>query len=93
MVVAATLTGVLVLGGAGFAAAAYLSGGGPQPQDVLPVDTIGFVSARPGPAAGQKIALMSLLEKFPALDMEGDGDFRGQLLEPLLDEARPGLRG
>ena len=82
-----------MLGGAGFAAASYLSGGGPQPQDVLPVDTIGFVALDLDPAAGQKIALMSLMEKFPALDMEGDGDFRGQLLEPLLGEARPGLCG
>lgn len=84
-VVAATVAGVLVLGGAGAAVAAYLSGGGTQPEDVLPVDTLGFVAIDLDPAAGQKMALMSLLAKFPGLDTEGDGDIRGQLMEPLLD--------
>ena len=57
----------------------------PSPEDVLPVDTLGFVKIDLDPAAGQKMALMSLLAKFPGLDTEGDGDIRGQLMEPLLD--------
>ncbi len=57
LAVAATVTGVLVLGGAGLAVAAYLDGSGPQPQDVLPADTLGFVSVDLDPSAGQKVAL------------------------------------
>jgi hypothetical protein len=76
---------VLVLGGAGYAAASYLSGGGPQPQDVLPADTLGFVALDLDPSAGQKMALLSLMGKFPGLDTEGSGDLRGQLLQPLID--------
>ncbi len=82
--IGATVAGALVIGGAGYAVASFLSGGGPQPEDVLPSDTIAFVKLDLDPAAGQKTAAMSLLEKFPAL---GDGvddvreDLVGQLLE------------
>jgi hypothetical protein len=78
---------VLVLGGTGYAVASYLDGGGSQPEDVLPVDTLGFVKLDLDPSAGQKMALGSLLEKFPGLVGEGEGDLREQLLEPLLDES------
>ena len=43
IVVAALVAGLLVLGGSGFAFASYLAGGGTQPEDVLPADTLGFV--------------------------------------------------
>jgi hypothetical protein len=86
LAVAATLAGALVLGGTGYAVASYLSGGGSQPEDVLPADTLGFVKLDLDPSAGQKMALGSLLEKFPDVVTEGDGDLREQLLEPLLEE-------
>jgi hypothetical protein len=85
VVVAAVAVGTVLLGGAGFAAASYLSGGGTQPEDVLPGDALAFVKVDLDPSAGQKVALMSLLEKFPDVDTEGDGDIRDQLLQPLLD--------
>lgn len=83
--IAAILGGVVVLGGAGYATASYLSGGGTQPEDVLPGDVLGFVKVDLDPSAGQKVALMSLLEKFPDVDTAGDGDIRDQLLQPLLE--------
>jgi hypothetical protein len=91
LAVAATLAGALVLGGTGYAVASYLSGGGSQPEDVLPADTLGFVKLDLDPAAGQKMALGSLLEKFPDLVSEGKGDLKEQLLEPLLDESGAAL--
>jgi hypothetical protein len=91
LVIGATVTGAVVLGGVGFAAASYLSGGGAQPQDVLPADTLGFVSLDMDPAAGQKLGLLSLMDKFPDVTTEGDADFRGELLDPLLDEIAGGL--
>jgi hypothetical protein len=91
LAVAATLAGALVLGGTGYAVASYLSGGGAQPEDVLPADTLGFVKLDLDPAAGQKMALGSLLEKFPDVVPEGDGDLKEQLLEPLLAESGAAL--
>jgi hypothetical protein len=85
LVIAAAVVGALALGGGGYAVASYLSGGGTQPEDVLPADTLGFVKIDLDPAAGQKVALASLLEKFPDVSLEGDDDIRGLLLEPLLE--------
>ncbi|UOY03414.1 DUF3352 domain-containing protein [Blastococcus sp. PRF04-17] len=82
---------VLLLGGAGVAAGSWLAGGGTQPQDVLPADTLGVLSLDLDPSASQKLALMTLLDKFPDLGTEGDGDIRGHLLQPLLDETDTGL--
>jgi hypothetical protein len=91
LVVATALAGTLVLGGTGYAVASYLSGSGTQPEDVLPTDTLGFVKLDLDPSAAQKMALGSLLQKFPSLETGADGDLRGQLLDPLLDEAGTGL--
>jgi len=85
IVVAAAATGVVVFGGAGYAVASYLSGGGTQPEDVLPGDAFGLVKIDLDPSAGQKLELMSLLDKFPEIDVEGDDDVRGQLMESLLE--------
>ena len=82
--VAATVAGVLVLGGGGFAVASFLADGS-QPEDVLPGDTLGFVRIDLDPSLGQKMALMSLLEHFPEVDTETDGDLRGELMQPLLE--------
>ena len=83
---AAGFGGVLLLGGAGFAVAAYLSGGGPQPESVLPRDTIGFVKLDLDPAAGQKTAVMSLMQKFPALE-DFDDDLKGGFVDELLQQS------
>jgi hypothetical protein len=89
--VGATVAGVLALGGVGWAAAAYLGGGGPQPADVLPADTLGFVTLDLDPAVNQKAAVSSLLEKFPDLREHVGGDLRGDILSPVLDEVSADL--
>jgi hypothetical protein len=81
--IGAAAAGVVLLGGAGYAVAAYLSGGGPQPEEVLPADTIGVVKLDLDPAAGQKAAVASLMGKFPALD--GAGDIKQSAVDGLLD--------
>ena len=81
--IGAAAAGVVLLGGAGFAVAAYLSGGGAQPEEALPADTIGVVKLDLDPAAGQKAAVASLMGKFPALD--GAGDIRQSAVDGLLD--------
>ncbi|WP_100500057.1 hypothetical protein [Geodermatophilus chilensis] len=92
LVLAGAAAGAVVLGGAGYAAASYLSGGGPQPEEVLPADTLGFVKLDLDPAAGQKAAVASLLQEFPHLRTGGDdGDLRSALITPLLEDDPWGL--
>ncbi len=92
VVVAGVAAGALVLGGTGYAAASYLSGGGPQPEEVLPADTLAVAKLDLDPAAGQKAAMASLLAKFPDLGTSGDeGDLRSALVTPLLEGDSWGL--
>ena len=92
VVLAAAATGALVLGGTGYAVASYFSGGGPQPESVLPADTLAFAKLDLDPAAGQKAAVASLLERFPDLASEGgDGDLKSTLVTPLLEDDPWGL--
>ncbi len=86
LVVAGVVAGTLVIGGAGFAVAQYLSGGGAQPEEVLPRDTIAFAKLDLDPAANQKAALFSLLQKFPELG-DAEGDLKGELLDRWLQES------
>jgi hypothetical protein len=81
--IGAAAAGVVLLGGAGYAVAAYLSGGGAQPEEALPADTIGVLKLDLDPAAGQKAAVASLMGKFPSLD--GAGDIRQSAVDGLLD--------
>jgi hypothetical protein len=82
--VGATVAGAVVIGGAGYAVAAYLSGGGAQPEEVLPADTLAFVKLDLDPAMGQKTAVAALMEKFPALG-DGPDDIRQDLVDGLLE--------
>ena len=82
--VGAAVAGTLMIGGAGFAVAAYLSGGGAQPEEVLPADTVAFVKLDLDPAMGQKTAVAGLLEKFPALG-DGPDDIRQDVVDQLLE--------
>lgn len=92
LVLAGAATGALVLGGTGYAVASYLSGGGSQPEEVLPADTLAFAKLDLDPAANQKAAVASLLQQFPDLETGGDdGDLRSTLVTPLLEENPWGL--
>jgi len=64
--IAGLVGGVVVLLGAGIALSfALLSGGGAQPEDVLPRDTVAFAKVDFNPHIGQKIALVRFVTKFP----------------------------
>lgn len=61
---------VVVLGGGAFAVYKVFFSGGPQPAEALPADTLGFVSIDLNPSAGQKVAAIRTIRKFPALKKE-----------------------
>lgn len=68
--VGAGAVGLLAVVGGGAFAWTQLSGGGAQPHDVLPDDTIAYVRVDADPSAGQKIEFFRLLREVPEL-----GDF------------------
>jgi hypothetical protein len=71
---------VAVLGGGAYGVYAFLNGGGPQPADVLPSSTVALVSVDLDPSAGQKIAAIKSIRKFPilkeSLGLDADDDLR-----------------
>lgn len=81
---------VLLLAGGGFAAWRLLAGGGAQPADVLPADTLGVVSVDLDPSGGQKIEAIQTLRKFPAfreeVGLESDEDVVQALFEKLQED-------
>jgi hypothetical protein len=72
---AAALAMALVVGGA-YAAGSYLSGGGTQPEQVLPTGAFAFVKVDLDPAANQKVAVYQLSRKFPDLFSAAGGSDR-----------------
>ena len=81
---------VAVLGGGAFAAYAYLNGDGPQPAEALPASTVAVVSVDLDPSAGQKIAAIKAIRKFPALKeslgLEADDDLREYVFDKVIED-------
>jgi hypothetical protein len=75
----------LVVGGGAYAAWSVLSGGGTQPEQLLPSSTVAFVKLDLNPSAGQKIDLYRLLQKFPNTThlQSSDSDFSGWVTRQL----------
>jgi hypothetical protein len=91
VVVAAVLT--LVLGGAGYAVYRVMSGGGAQPAEAIPGNAIAYLRVDLDPSAGQKVAALRLLEKFPALEAatgitDPAEDLRRRAFEEFQDASR-----
>ncbi len=80
---------VLAMAAGSLAAWSALSGGGAQPEDVLPASTIAFAKVDLDPSAGQKIQLYNLLQKFPASSQlkDTDKDFGQWLVRRLTESA------
>lgn len=74
-----------IAGGAVYAGTA-LSGGGAQPEDVLPASALGFVKVDLDPSAGQKLAAYRLAKKFPDSGVEGEGSIKDDLLRTVLGQ-------
>jgi hypothetical protein len=64
----------------------FLVGGGPQPEDVLPASTIGFVKVDLNPSMSQKLNVLRLVERFPEVDRKDD-DLKRTVVEAMLEES------
>ena len=84
---AVAVTVVAVLGGGAYAAYSFLAGGGPQPADVLPASTVAIVSVDLDPSAGQKIAAIKSIRRFPtlkkSLGLHADDDLREYVFDKI----------
>jgi hypothetical protein len=76
--------GAVVAGG--LAVNSFLVGGGPQPEDVLPASTIGFVKVDLNPSMSQKLNVLRLMERFPEVDRKDD-DLKRTVVESMLEES------
>jgi hypothetical protein len=74
----------LILVGGAFAAYQKLDGGGTQPHDVLPDSLVAYARVDVDPSAGQKIALLKLIRKFPEAADEIGITSAGQDVRELL---------
>ena len=90
LAVGAAAVAVLGAAGAGFAAGTVVSGGGTQPEDVLPAGTVVFADVDLDPAADQKLNVARLLGRLPdvADDYGSEPDPRS-LIVKLLTEGEP----
>ncbi|HEX4190404.1 MAG TPA: DUF3352 domain-containing protein [Marmoricola sp.] len=67
IITAVAVAVVAVLGGGAYAVYTAFFGGGPQPADVLPSTTVAMMSVDLDPSAGQKIAAIRTIRRFPSL--------------------------
>ncbi len=58
----------IVLGGGAFAAYQYLNGGGPQPAEALPSDSVAYLRIDLDPSASQKVNALRLLRRVPEFE-------------------------
>ncbi|WP_248960486.1 DUF3352 domain-containing protein [Sphaerisporangium perillae] len=84
---------VALIGGGGVYAMNLLSGGGTQPEDVLPSGTMAYVRIDLDPSAGQKVALFQLAKKFSATRSAFTGDDPRKALFELLRKDSKDLAG
>lgn len=80
--------GAVAVAGSAMAFAAFLGGGGAQPEDVLPSSALAMVKLDLDPAAGQKVAVYRLAKKFPTTaDRVQDSDsVKDELLSALFED-------
>lgn len=76
--------GAVVAGG--LTVNSFLAGGGTQPEDVLPADTIGFLKVDLDPSAGQKLNVLRLMQRFPDVDRKGE-DLKRTVVESILEDS------
>ncbi len=87
----AIVGGTAAVGG-GWLAFSKLNGGGPQPESVLPADTVAFMKFDMNPSAGQKVAAVRFALRFP--DAKGKvtetSDLRKVAFDQMKDDAKLG---
>jgi hypothetical protein len=94
--IVAALAMVLVVAGGGIFAYGKLGGGGKQPADVLPGTAVGYVRVDLNPSAGQKVAALRFMMKFPSvkdnLGLTSDqDDLKQKLFEQIKKSAGDNL--
>ncbi|MFL6155751.1 MAG: DUF3352 domain-containing protein [Marmoricola sp.] len=87
VVLAVAAVVVALLAGGAFALYTVFFGGGPQPADALPASTVAIVSVDLDPSAGQKIAAIKAIRKFPALKKSLGLKTRDDLRRFIFDKA------
>lgn len=77
----------LAVAGTAIALAGFLGGGGAQPEDVLPAGALAFAKIDLDPAAGQKIAVFRLAQRFPSTGnrVQDEDGVKDQLLSALFE--------
>ncbi|ADB31969.1 hypothetical protein Kfla_2904 [Kribbella flavida DSM 17836] len=88
----AVLAVLAVIGGGGLFAYARLNGGGGQPAEVLPGTAVAYARVDLNPSAGQRVAALRYLMKFPSakerIGLTGENDdLRQKLFELIKTEA------
>lgn len=80
-----------VLSGGAYAAYSVLAGSGPRPDEALPASTVAVVSVDLDPSAGQKIAAITSIRKFPTLKenlgLDADDDLRQWIFDLVTEGA------
>jgi hypothetical protein len=91
VIAAVAVAVVAALGGGAYAAYSFLAGDGPQPADVLPASTLAVASIDLDPSAGQKIAAIKTIRRFPALKkslgLQADDDLREFIFDEVVKES------
>ena len=88
---ASTAAVVLFGAGAAYGVGHYLSGGGQQPEEVLPANAVAVVKLDLDPAFGQKKALYDLSRKLPGVKAKGVGSLKDDLLRSLFPATKTGM--
>ena len=79
---------VVVLAAGGYAAYGALSGGGTQPDTLVPANAVGIVELDLNPPAGQKLNAMRLLHRLPKDTVHvGADNYRDALLQTIFAKA------
>ncbi|HEU0130393.1 MAG TPA: DUF3352 domain-containing protein [Mycobacteriales bacterium] len=88
LVIGASAAVLAVVAGAAVYATTALSGGGRQPDELVPKSAFAYVKIDLDPAANQKLAARSFFGKFPSLKGKADGDdpVEGVLGDVLSDD-------
>ena len=81
----AIVVGTATVGG-GWMAYSKLNGGGPQPESVLPSDTVAFAKFDLNPSAGQKVAAVRFALRFP--DAKGKVTEQSDLRKVAFDQVK-----
>jgi uncharacterized protein YdbL (DUF1318 family) len=86
LIAGAAALAVVLLGGGAVWAVGKIGGGGTQPNEVLPADSIAYARLDLDPAANQKLALFQLARKFTVTKGSFTGEDPRQALFKMINE-------